>query len=325
MNENIDISAELRRVLDIEIEGLRSARENLNDHFVAAVKAIADCAGHIFVSGIGKSGIIATKIAATLRSTGTAATFLHAGEALHGDLGTVGAADMVLAIGKSGETSELNSLLRILRRNGTFIIAMTSNGASSMAALADITLEMKIAQEACPLNLAPTTSTTVALAIGDAIAVTLMKLKNISAEDFARHHPAGQIGARLLLTVRDVMRKGDDNPVVPMKSSMKEMLVRITAFRVGAISIIDDDGRLLGLVTDYDVRRILEAETDFRVARITDVMNPAPLVIDPDRKAIEALEIMKQRKKPTAVLPVVDGSGKVVGMIHLHDLLSAGL
>jgi arabinose-5-phosphate isomerase len=265
------------------------------------------------------------KIAATLRSTGTPATFLHASEALHGDVGMIRKSDAVLAIGKSGETAELNSLLRILRKQGTLIIALTSNAGSSMAALSDIVLDLRIPREACPLNLAPTTSTTAALAIGDAIAVTLMQIKDISAEDFARHHPGGQLGARLLLSVNDVMRKGALNPVIEVDSSIREMLARITEFRVGAISVIGAGGELLGLVTDYDIRRALESDLHVLEMRIADLMNPSPDWVLEDAKAAEALEMMRQRSKPIAVLPVLNKAGVVVGMIHLHDLISAGL
>src|SRR5262245_10513853 len=202
----INILDEIARVLDIEIEALRSVRQNISSAFVRAVEIIAECRGQVLVSGIGKSGIIGTKIAATLRSTGTPATFLHPGEALHGDMGTVREDDVVLAIGKSGETTELNALLRVVRKIGIPVIAMTSNSDSSMASLSDIVIDLQIPREACPLNLAPTASTTAALAVGDAIAVALMKLKNVSKEDFARHHPAGQLGKRLLLTVQDVIR-----------------------------------------------------------------------------------------------------------------------
>jgi arabinose-5-phosphate isomerase len=322
---DINILEEIGRVLDIEIEGLQSVRSHLNDQFVAAVQAIATSDGQVFVTGVGKSGIIAQKIAATMRSTGTLASFLHAGEALHGDLGMVRNNDLVLAIGKSGETRELNSLLRILKKNGTFIIAMTANGASSMAALSDIVLNLEIPREACPLNLAPTASTTAAIAVGDAIAVVLMKLKNVSVEDFARHHPGGQLGARLLLSVSDVMRKGAQNPTITIDQSIKEMLIRITAFRVGAISVIAESGGLLGLVTDYDIRKALESEAPVLSMKISEVMNPSPEWIFEDVKAIEALEMMRQRDKPTAILPVLNRENKVVGMIHLHDLIAAGL
>jgi arabinose-5-phosphate isomerase len=321
----IDILTELRRVVDIEIEGLLSVRANLNGSFVRAVELLASAPGHVYVTGVGKSGIIANKIAATLRSTGTVATFLSASEALHGDLGVVRQDDVVLSIGKSGETSELNLLLTILKRNGATIISMTSNPESAMAALSDIVLDLKIAREACPLNLAPTTSTTVALALGDAIAVTLMKIKGISEDDFARHHPGGQLGRRLLLKVDDVMRKDALNPVISINAGIKEMLGRITSYHVGAISVTDDNGKLLGLVTDYDIRRVLESEQDIFALAITDIMCHNPAVIGSSEKAMVALNLMRNREKPIAILPVVDGNGKAIGMVHLHDLISAGL
>src|SRR5207244_306166 len=205
---------EIANVLDIEIEALQSVRQQLSSEFEDAVAMFAACTGQIIVTGLGKSGIIATKIAATLRSTGTPAIFLHAGEALHGDIGMVGSNDVVLAVGKSGETTELNDLLRFLKKSGAKIISLTSNGSSLMSRLSDIVLDLHIPREACPLNLAPTASTTATLAVGDAIAVVLMKLKNISETDFARHHPGGQLGKRLLLTVEDVMRKDEDNPAI---------------------------------------------------------------------------------------------------------------
>jgi arabinose-5-phosphate isomerase len=219
----------------------------------------------------------------------------------------------------------LNSLLRILKKNGTTIISITANSASSMAELSHLVLDLNIPREACPLNLAPTTSTTAALVVGDAIAVALMKLKNISADDFAKHHPGGQIGARLLLYVSDVMRKGDQNPIVNVEQSIKEMLVRITAFRVGAISVTDATGKLLGLVSDYDIRKALESDRDIFSMKISDMMNPSPEWVFEDVKAAEALEMMRQRNKPTAILPVLSREGRVAGMIHLHDLISAGL
>ena len=321
----IDVLDELRTVLKIEIEGLQSVLENLNGDFVRAVELIASCQGQIFLTGVGKSGIIARKIASTFRSTGTVASFLHPTEALHGDFGMVRSQDLVIALGKTGESAELNSLLRVVRKSGTMIVAMTANMDSAMAGLADLVLELKVLREACPLNLAPTTSTTAMLAAGDALAVALMKLKNVSAEDFARHHPGGQIGRRLLLLVRDVMRKGAENPTISFRGSSREMLYRITSFRVGAISVVADDGRLLGLVTDYDVRRALESERNVLEMSIEEIMNPSPIVVFEDTKAVEVLDLMRLRQKPTAVLPVVDRENRAVGMIHLHDLISAGL
>ncbi len=319
------ILEEIRNVIDIEIEALQSVRQKVGPEFELAVQAIAECEGQVIVTGVGKSGIIANKIAATLRSTGTPAIFLHAGEALHGDIGIVTSRDVVLAVGKSGETGELNSLLRFLKKSAVRIISLTSNDTSSMAQLSDIVLNLNIPREACPLNLAPTASTTAALAVGDAIAVVLMKLKNISEADFARHHPGGQLGRRLLLTVDDVMRKDKENPVISIAQSVKEMVVRITAFRVGAISVVNDQGELLGLVTDYDIRRALESGHDIFSMKIADIMNASPEVVFADEKAVDALEKMKERSKPTAVIPVVNRNRKVVGMIHLHDLISAGL
>ena len=323
--KSVNIKEEILRVLDIEIEGLQAVRSNIDDCFVTAVERIASCQGQLFITGVGKSGIVANKIAATLRSTGTGATFLHAGEALHGDVGIIRSDDIVVALGKSGETAELNSLLRILKKQGTTIISMTSNASSPMALLSDIVLNLTIPREACPLNLAPTTSTTAALAVGDAIAVALMKLKNVSAEDFARHHPAGQLGARLLLSVGDVMKRGKENAVIEASHSIKEMLARITEFRVGAISVVDPEGKLLGLVTDYDIRRILESDRDIFSLKISELMNPKPEWILDEAKAIEALELMRRREKPFAVLPVLNRDGVVVGMIQVHDLISAGL
>jgi arabinose-5-phosphate isomerase len=319
------ITDQIAEVLDIEIAAIQSVRNNLSDHFVAAVEMIAGCDGQILVTGVGKSGIIAQKIASTFRSTGTPATFLHAGDALHGDLGIVRAQDVVLAIGKSGESSELNTLLTFLKKNGTRIISITANPHSALAALSDMVLELKIPREACPLNLAPTASTTATLAVGDALAIVLMKIKNVSEQDFARHHPGGQIGRRLLLTVEDVMRKGSGNPIVPIESSIKDMLIKITAFRVGAISVVDGAGKLLGLVTDYDIRKVLETDRDLMSMHIEQLMNPAPATVLATDLAIEAFEVMRRREKPTAVLPVVNNDGIAVGMIHIHDIISAGV
>jgi len=325
---DVNILEEITRVLDIEIEALRSVRQNISSAFVRAVEVIADCRGQVLVSGIGKSGIIGTKIAATLRSTGTPATFLHPGDALHGDVGTVREEDVLLAIGKSGETTELNALLRIIRKIGIPVVAITSNAGSSMAALSDVVIDLQIPREACPLNLAPTASTTAALAVGDAIAVALMKLKNISEEDFARHHPGGQLGKRLLLTVEDVMRNvndGADKPVICVSASVKEMLVAITRFHVGAICVTDDHGRLLGFVTDYDVRRMLETGQDIFALKVSEIMNSSPAIALSGDRAVDALDKMRSRSKPIAVLPVVGPDQRVLGIVHLHDLIAAGL
>ncbi len=324
-SKQINVLQELAAVLDIEIEALKSVRDNLTSEFETAVQIVASCRGQVVVTGIGKSGIIAKKIAATFRSTGTQAMFLHAGEALHGDIGMVDSRDVVLAVGKSGETNELNELLRYAKKTGAQIIAITANASSVMAKLSDVVLDLKVTREACPLNLAPTASTTAALAVGDALAVTLMKIKDISPEDFARNHPGGQLGRRLLLTVQDVMRKGEENPVIRIDRTVREMLIHITAFRVGAISVVNHEGELLGLVTDYDVRQALQSGRDLNSMTISEIMNQSPSVILDTDKAADALHTLTQRNKPTAVLPVLNNDRKVVGMVHLHDLIASGL
>jgi len=323
--KKIDILKEMTRVIDVEIEALQSVRDSMGSKFEAAVRMIAGAKGQVVVTGIGKSGIIANKIAATFRSTGTQSIFLHASEALHGDIGAVGRHDVMIAIGKSGETSELNDLLRFVKKSGARVISITSNATSAMAKLSDIVLDLKVPREACPLNLAPTASTTAALAVGDAIAVTLMKMKNIGPADFARHHPGGQLGRRLLLTIGDVMRKGDENPIISHEQPVEEMIVQMTAFLVGAISVVNRRGELMGLVTDYDIRKALASRKGIASMKITDIMNPSPIVVHSDQMAVEALELMRSRKKPITVLPVLNGKKKVIGMVHIHNLIAAGL
>jgi arabinose-5-phosphate isomerase len=322
---DVNILEEIASVIDIEIEGLQAVRQHLTPEFQKAVEVIAGCTGQVFVTGVGKSGIIASKIAATLCSTGTRAIFLHAAEALHGDIGAVRAEDVVLALGKTGESTELNELLRALRKNGNVIISLTANPGSAMAKLSDVIVDLGNSREACPLNLAPTTSTTAALVIGDAIAVTLMKLKNISAEDFARSHPGGQLGRRLLLKVEDVMRTGGQNPVITKDRTIKEMLVTMTGCNAGAVSVITENGELLGLVTDYDVRKVLETEQDIFSLQIENIMNRKPSVAYVDDKAADALAAMNRRAKPITILPVLNRGNRVVGLVHVQDLISAGL
>jgi arabinose-5-phosphate isomerase len=250
---------------------------------------------------------------------------MHAAEALHGDIGVIRAEDIVIAIGKSGESTELNTLLPIVRKIGARIIAITASPKSKMAAAADVVLPLVFPREACPLNLAPTCSTTASIVLGDAIAVALMKLKNVSTEDYALRHPGGQLGKRLLLEVSDVMRTGERNPIIDADDSVKRMLFLITKGQAGAISVVDNSGLLVGLVSDYDIRVALEKERSIFDLQIRDIMNPNPTFVYSDQKATEALEIMRARKKPTAVLPVLDSDQKVIGMVHVMDLVSAGL
>jgi arabinose-5-phosphate isomerase len=325
MTKTNGIITELKNVFEIEIEALQSVMKNMSPEFGRAVEAIAACRGQVVVTGIGKSGIIANKIAATLTSTGTPAIYVHAAEALHGDIGIISGPDVVIAIGKSGESGELNALLPIVRKIGPTIIAITGSGESRMAKAADIVLELLIPREACPLNLAPTSSTTASLVLGDAIAVALMKLKNVSTADYARRHPGGQLGRRLLLQVADVMRTGARNPIVKLNDTVRHMLVLITEGQAGAISVVGKNAALAGLVSDYEVRKALEQGDAIFDLQIRDIMNPNPIFVYQDQMATEALDLMRSRKKPTAVLPVLSRSQKVVGMVHIWDLVSAGI
>jgi arabinose-5-phosphate isomerase len=317
---------EILRVFDIEIDALSRVRKSLGPAYEDAVRVIFACTGKVIVTGVGKSGLIGQKIAATMASTGTPAIFLHPADGMHGGLGVVQKDDVVIAIGKSGESDELMTILPPLRTIGARVIAITGNAESTLARSADVVLVADAGMEACPMNLAPTTSTTVALVVGDALAVALMKLRDFRPENFALYHPAGQLGKRLLLTVGDVMRSGAENPVIHVQSTTRDMLLEMTSKRVGATSVVDDAGSLLGLVTDYDVRRVLEQAQDLFSMKIVDVMNRAPSYTFSDEKAVAALELMENREKPFLLLPVLNReTRKVVGMIHLHDLFARGL
>jgi arabinose-5-phosphate isomerase len=322
----MNVLGEITRVFDVEIEALVRVRDSLSDRHVEAVRLLYQCRGKVVVSGVGKSGLIAQKIAATLASTGTPAIFLHPGDAVHGTVGAVQPGDVIVAIGKSGESEELLSILPVVRSIGAPIIAITANADSTLARLADVVIVADAGPEACPLALAPTSSTTAALVIGDAIAVALMKMRNFQPEHFAQFHPGGQLGKRLLLTVGDIMRSGADNPVIRIDGTPRQMLVEMTSKRAGAVSVVDGEQRLLGLVTDYDVRRVLEQELDLLAMRVEQIMNRKPSFIFSDEKAITALEQMENREKPFLVLPVLNReTQRVVGLIHLHDLVARGL
>lgn len=322
---SISALKEMRRVLSLEARALAHAASSLDARWAKAVDLLVACRGKVVVTGMGKSGMIAQKIAATFSSTGTPALFLDPGEAAHGGLGVVQKGDLALAIGKSGESDELNALLPALRARKIPLLAMTSNPRSTLAKAATLVLETPLDAEACPLNLAPTTSTTVALACGDALAVALMKRRGFKTGDFAANHPAGRLGKRLTLRVRDVMRAGADNPTVPLGASATELLSTITRMHAGAASIVDRKGRFLGLVTDYDIRRTLESGGDFRRRKVAGIMNPSATTILPDALASEAVDVMEDRRTPFNVLPVVDAKGRSVGMIQIHDLRARGL
>jgi len=321
----MDILAEINRVMELEGRALARVRERVGPAYEEAVRLIYACTGKVIVTGMGKSGIIAQKIAATMVSTGTPAMFLHPAEGLHGDIGIARKDDVIIAISKSGESDELSSLLPAIRQIGARVIAITVKSDSTLAKQADIVLQTPIEEEACPLNMAPTCSTTAALVVGDALAMALMKLRNFQPEDFALLHPGGQLGKRLLLTVGDIMRSREANPIIRVTASLREMLCEITSKRAGAVSVVDEAHQLLGLVTDYDIRHVLERGGDIFSMTISDIMNKTPTFVYTDEKAIRALEIMEKREKPFLVLPVLDRQEKVVGMIHLHDLVARGL
>ncbi|AOJ70024.1 MULTISPECIES: arabinose 5-phosphate isomerase KdsD [Burkholderia] len=309
-----------RDVLDIEANAVRALADQLDGEFVAAVGLLLNCRGRVVVSGIGKSGHIARKIAATLASTGTPAFFVHPAEASHGDLGMVTKDDVFIAISNSGESEELVAILPLIKRLGAKLIAMTGRPASSLATLSDVHLNAGVAKEACPLNLAPTASTTAALALGDALAVAVLDARGFGSDDFARSHPGGALGRRLLTYVRDVMRTGDEVPAVPLGATLADALFQITAKRMGMTAVVDDAGRVAGIFTDGDLRRVLERDGDFRRLPIADVMTRNPRTIAPDHLAVEAVELM-ERHRINQML-VVDERGALIGALNMHDLFS---
>jgi arabinose-5-phosphate isomerase len=321
----MNILSEINRVMELEGRTVARLRDSIGPAYEDAVRLIYACPGKVILTGIGKSGIIAQKIASTMVSTGTPALFLHPTEGMHGDIGIAHKDDVIMAIGKSGESDELIALLPSIRKIGARLISITAKADSTLARHSDIVLLTPIDEEACPLNMAPTCSTTAALVVGDALAMALMKLRNIQMEDFARYHPGGQLGKRLLLTVRDLMRTGSRNPVIHVNASVKELFSEITEKHLGAVSVVDDAGKLLGLVTDFDIRHAVGEGHNIFTMTIPEIMNPRPISIAANEKAIQALKIMEEREKPVAVLPVVEGNGFICGMIHLHDLIDKGL
>ncbi|AWV06559.1 KpsF/GutQ family sugar-phosphate isomerase [Marilutibacter maris] len=311
-----------RRVFEIEGQALAAVADRVGAEFAAACRLVLNASGRVVCTGMGKSGHVARKIAATLASTGTPAFFVHPGEAGHGDLGMVTDADVVLALSNSGESDEVLMLLPVLRRQGNPLIAMTGRPGSTLAREADIHLDVTVPAEACPLDLAPTSSTTAALAMGDALAVALLEARGFTADDFARSHPAGSLGRRLLLHITDVMHAGDDVPRIGADATVSQALVEITRKRLGMTAIVDGDGRLLGLYTDGDLRRSLDdAAVDLRATRIGDVMTRAPKTIGADALAVEAARMMETHK--ISGLLVVDTDNRVVGALNIHDLLRA--
>lgn len=320
--ENFDFAASGRRVFAIEGEALVAVAGRIDGAFTAACRAILASRGRVVCTGMGKSGHVARKIAATLASTGTPAFYMHPGEAAHGDLGMVTDADVVLALSYSGESDELLLLLPALKRQGNTVLAMTGRAGSTLAREADTHLDVGVPAEACPLALAPTSSTTASLAMGDALAVALLEARGFTADDFARSHPAGALGRRLLLHITDVMHAGDDVPRVGPAATISEALVEMSRKRLGMTAVVDADDRLLGLYTDGDLRRSLDdAGVDLRTTRIDAVMTRAPKTIDADALAVEAAQLMEAHK--INALLVVDAGARVVGALNIHDLLRA--
>jgi len=310
-----------RRVLAIEADAVRALITRLDERFLAAVSMIRDCRGRVIVSGIGKSGHIARKIASTLSSTGTPAYFVHSAEASHGDLGMIQRDDVFIGISYSGESDELLQILPLVRRQGARLIAIAGNAQSTLAREADVFLDAGVAKEACPLNLAPTASTTAALALGDALAVTLLEARGFSAQDFARSHPGGSLGRRLLTHVSDVMRSGPDVPKVSERATLKEAILEMSRGRLGMTAVLDASGRVCGIFTDGDLRRALAQITDIGAARVADVMSAQPHSIRPEALAAEAVQIMETHK--VNQLLVVDARGELVGALNMHDLFRA--
>ena len=311
-----------RRVIADEATAIGELAGHVNDAFIAACHLMLECRGRVVVSGMGKSGHIARKIAATLASTGTPAFFVHAGEANHGDLGMITSDDVVLALSNSGETDEVLAMLPTIKRQNTPLLAMTGNPRSRLAQQADVHLDVSVSCEACPLGLAPTTSTTAALVMGDALAVALLDARGFTAEDFARSHPAGSLGRRLLLHINEVMHTGDGVPVVDADASLAETLVEMSRKGLGMSAIADASGRLLGVFTDGDLRRALDDhDIDLRSTPVARLMNTNAKTIGADKLAIQAAQLMESHK--IHALLVVDDDGKLVGALNIHDLLRA--
>ncbi len=311
-----------RDVLATEANAITALSARLGAPFLAAARVLFECRGRVVVTGIGKSGHIARKIAATLASTGTPAFFVHAAEASHGDLGMITADDVVLLLSNSGETDELVSLLPHLKRQGAQLIALTGNEQSSLAQAANVHLDAGVDAEACPLGLAPTASTTAALALGDALALTLLDARGFSVEDFARSHPGGSLGRRLLTHVSDVMRSGADVPSVPLTATLADAVVEMSGKGMGMTVVIDAERHAEGIFTDGDLRRCLARTGDFRAMGIAELMTRTPRCIGPDRLAIDCVELMEAAPKVSQLL-VVDAERHLLGALHLHDLFRA--
>lgn len=318
-----DYLASAKRTIKLEAEAVTAQAAHLDENFSRGCELMLNCKGRVVVTGMGKSGHIGNKIAATLASTGTPAFFVHPGEASHGDLGMITRGDVVIALSNSGETSEVTTLLPLLKRQAIPLISITGSKSSTLAKFSDAHLLIDIQQEACPLDLAPTSSTTAALVIGDALAIALLEARGFSAEDFAFSHPGGSLGRRLLLKVSDIMHSGDRLPLVNSGTALQAVLLEITQKGLGMAGIVSATGTLLGIYTDGDLRRTLDQGLDIRTVLVDDVMTSAPITVSADQLAAEAVEVMQQ-KKINALL-VTNQSNHPVGALNMHDLLRAGV
>ena len=323
-----DHLADIQQLLRIESDAIAQTAIRLDREQVGhVVEVLANCKGKVVILGVGKSGIIGQKIAATMTSTGTAALYLHPSDALHGSLGIVQQDDVVIVLSNSGETDEIVAMLPYLKNRDVPILAIVGNLNSTLARRADAVLDASVDQEACPLNLAPTTSTTVALAIGDALAMTVMKVKGLTTDDFAVNHPAGRLGKRLTLRVGDLMHREGENPTIATGSSWVDVVRAISKGGLGAVCVLDGDGRLAGIITDGDLRRAIEQTSHESLKELTgdDFMTRKPVVVTPELLAFDALRLMEDRPSQISVLPVVDGEEKCVGLIRVHDIVRSGL
>lgn len=320
MNE---IIANGKEVIRIEAAAIADLQDSINENFVEAVETIYSSKGRVVLTGMGKSGLIARKIVATLNSTGTAAIYLHPTDALHGDLGMVRSEDVVILISKSGNTEEISNLIPMLKRLNVKLIAMSGNGDSKLVRDCDIFLNIAVKEEACPYDLAPTASTTATLALGDALAVSLLKKRNFTAKDFAFLHPGGSLGKRLSLKIKEVMITGDSIPKVKKETSMKDVIFEITSKRLGTTCVVEDSGKLAGIITDGDLRRLLEKTLDISGLSAKDVMTSKPKVLKEEYLASFALQQMENFKITSLV--IVDDQNIPVGIVHLHDLINLGL
>ena len=322
MSTNFDFCGAANQVLETEIKGLTLLSEYFNDEFKQTCELILNTNGKVVVMGMGKSGHIGKKIAATLASTGTSSFFVHPGEAAHGDLGMIEQGDVVIVISNSGESSEILALFSVLKRLNIKIISMTGSPESTMGKNADFHLQTSVPEEACPLALAPTSSTTAALVMGDALAVSLMKARGFTAEDFALSHPGGALGRKLLLRISDMMHSGEDLPTVALNTAIKDALLEISKKGLGMVAIVDESQQLQGIFTDGDLRRLLDQRIDIHTAIINDVMTKNPSVIKPNMLAVDGVNLMEE--KGINGLMVCEG-GKLVGALNMHDLLKAGV